>query len=58
VFADDRPALRDTRELEAEAVAFVVGEAVGLHTREASRNYLAPSLVGAAFMNVPAITAR
>ncbi len=38
--ADDRPASRDTRELEAEAVAFVVGEAVGLDTREASRDYL------------------
>ena len=30
--ADDRPASRDTRELEAEAVAFVVGGAVGLNT--------------------------
>lgn len=38
--ADDRPASRDTRELEAEAVAFVVGEAVGLDTREASRDYV------------------
>jgi len=38
--ADDRPASRDTRELEAEAVAFVVGEAVGLETRDASRDYL------------------
>jgi hypothetical protein len=38
--ADDRPASRDTRELEAEAVAFVVGEAVGLDTRAASRDYL------------------
>jgi hypothetical protein len=28
--ADDRPASRDTRELEAEAVAFLVGGAVGL----------------------------
>ena len=33
--ADDRPASRDTRELEAEAVAFVVGEAVGLDTSRA-----------------------
>ena len=33
--ADDRPASRDTRELEAEAVAFVVGEAVGLNTSDA-----------------------
>ena len=38
--ADDRPASRDTRELEAEAVAFVVGEAVGLDTSEASRDYI------------------
>jgi hypothetical protein len=37
---DDRPASRDTRELEAEAVAFVVGEAVGLNAREAARDYL------------------
>jgi hypothetical protein len=36
--ADDRPASRDTRELEAEAVAFVVGEAVGLDTSEAARD--------------------
>jgi hypothetical protein len=38
--ADDRPASRDTRELEAEAVAFVVGEAVGLNTSDASRDYI------------------
>jgi len=38
--ADDRPASRDTRELEAEAVAFVVGGAVGLNTADASRDYL------------------
>src|SRR3989442_5869469 len=38
--AEDRPASRDTRELEAEAVAFVVGEAVGLDARESSRDYL------------------
>ena len=37
---DDRPASRDTRELEAEAVAFVVGSAVGLNTGEASRDYI------------------
>jgi antirestriction protein ArdC len=37
---DDRPASRDTRELEAEAVAFVVGGAVGLNTSDASRNYI------------------
>lgn len=36
----DRPASRDTRELEAEAVAFVVGDAVGLQVAEASRDYL------------------
>src|ERR1700688_4648838 len=38
--ADDRPASRDTRELEAEAVAFVVGGAVGLNTSSASRDQL------------------
>ena len=38
--ADDRPASRDTRELEAEAVAFVVGGAVGLNTSQASRDYI------------------
>lgn len=38
--ADDRPASRDTRELEAEAVAFVVGGAVGLSTSDASRDYI------------------
>ena len=38
--ADDRPASRDTRELEAEAVAFVVGGAVGLDTSDASRDYI------------------
>jgi antirestriction protein ArdC len=38
--ADDRPASRDTRELEAEAVAFVVGSAVGLNTADASRDYI------------------
>jgi hypothetical protein len=36
----DRSASRDTRELEAEAVAFVVGEAVGLHVGEAARDYI------------------
>ena len=35
--SDDRPASRATRELEAEAVAFVVGGAVGLNTSDASR---------------------
>ena len=38
--ADDRPASRDTRELEAEAVAFVVGEAIGLDAGDSSRDYL------------------
>jgi hypothetical protein len=38
--ADDRPASRDTRELEAEAVAFVVGEAVGLQVVDAARDYI------------------
>jgi hypothetical protein len=37
---DDRPTSRDTRELEAEAVAFVVGGAVGLDTADASRDYI------------------
>jgi hypothetical protein len=37
---DDRPASRDTRELEAEAVAFVVGGAVGLNTSDSSRDYI------------------
>jgi hypothetical protein len=36
----DRPASRDTRELEAEAVAFVVGEAIGLHVGDAARDYI------------------
>src|SRR4029077_12418869 len=38
--ADGRPASRDTRELEAEAVAFVVGGAAGLNTSDASRDYI------------------
>ena len=38
--ADNRPASRDTRELEAEAVAFVVGGAIGLNTSDASRDYI------------------
>ena len=38
--ADDRPASRDTRELEAEAVAFVGCEAIGLNARQSSRDYL------------------
>jgi hypothetical protein len=35
--ADDRPGSRDTRELEAEAVAFVVGHAIGLNVTDADR---------------------
>lgn len=38
--AADRPASRNARELEAEAVAFVVGEAVGLDVADASRDYI------------------
>ena len=37
---DDRPTSRDTRELEAEAVAFVVGQAIGLDVADASRDYI------------------
>lgn len=37
---DDRPASRDTRELEAEAVAFVVGNAIGLDVTDAARDYV------------------
>lgn len=36
----DRPASRDTRELEAEAVAFVVSRAIGLDVIDASRDYI------------------
>jgi hypothetical protein len=36
----DRPESRDTRELEAEAVAFVVGQAVGLDIADAARDYI------------------
>jgi antirestriction protein ArdC len=36
----DRPTSRQTRELEAEAVAFVVGRAVGLDVADASRDYI------------------
>ena len=38
--ADDRPASRDTRELEAEAVAFVVGEAIGLDVGQSAKDYI------------------
>jgi hypothetical protein len=37
---EDRPMSRDTRELEAEAVAFVVGEAIGLRVADAARDYI------------------
>lgn len=37
---DDRPTSRDRRELEAEAVAFVVGIATGLDMADASRDYI------------------
>jgi len=37
---DDRPASRDTRELEAEAVAFVVGQTLGLDVVDAARDYI------------------
>lgn len=36
----DRPASRDTRELEAEAVAFVVSTAIGLDSTDAARDYI------------------
>lgn len=38
--SDDRPESRDTRELEAEAVAFVVGQAVGLEAAEDAPDYI------------------
>jgi len=34
----DRPDSRDTRELEAEAVAFIVGEAIGLDVANSARD--------------------
>jgi hypothetical protein len=37
---DDRPASHNTRELEAEAVAFVVGDAVGLDVGQAAKDYI------------------
>ena len=37
---EDRVGSRDTRELEAEAVAFVVGQSVGLDCMAASRDYI------------------
>ena len=38
--SSDRPESRDTRELEAEAVALVVGHAIGLEAAEAARDYI------------------
>lgn len=38
--AGDRPASRDTRELEAEAVAFVVAHTSDLDVTEAARDYV------------------
>jgi hypothetical protein len=38
--AADRPTSRDTREPEAEAAAFVVGEAIGLDAVQAARDYV------------------
>ena len=37
---DDRPASRDIRELEAEAVAFVVSQAIGVDALDAARDYI------------------
>jgi hypothetical protein len=37
---EDRAASRDTRELEAEAVACVVGQAVGIESVSAARDYI------------------
>jgi antirestriction protein ArdC len=39
-FGDERPKSRTVRELEAEAVAFVVAQAAGLEAREAARDYI------------------
>ena len=38
--SDDRPTARDRHELEAEAVTFVVGGAIGLDTAVASADYI------------------
>lgn len=38
--SSDRPEARDTRELEAEAVAFVVGHGIGLDVTDAARDYI------------------
>jgi hypothetical protein len=37
---EDRPQSRDIRELEAEAVAFVVGQSIGLDVADAARDYI------------------
>ena len=37
---EDRPQSRNIRELEAEAVAFVVGQTVGLGVTDAARDYI------------------
>ncbi len=37
---EDRPASKTVRELEAEAVAFIVGQAVGLSNRHACADYI------------------
>ena len=37
---DDRPQSRDTRELEAEAVAFVVAHTLGLDVLDSTRDYI------------------
>ena len=36
----DRPASRNTRELEAESVAYIVGQAIGLDVAGSSRDYI------------------
>src|ERR1700674_425240 len=38
--SDDRPDSRDTRELEAEAVAFVVAHAAGVDASDSARDYI------------------
>jgi hypothetical protein len=37
---EDRPASRDTRELEAEAVAFIVSQTIGLDALDSARDYI------------------
>jgi hypothetical protein len=38
--SDDRPDSRDTRELDAEAVASVAAHAVGLDASDSARDYI------------------